>query len=142
MLEFHRAASELRQKSADFPLIEVSIITFERGPGAAKEPNEFVEAARRSGLEVDVIPERRRFDLSVIPSLREVVRGRAPDIVLTHAVKSHFMILRSRLWQEYPWVAFHHGYTTTDRKMRLYNRLDRWSLAKADRVITVCEAFA
>jgi glycosyltransferase involved in cell wall biosynthesis len=39
-------------------------------------------------------------------------------------------------------VAFHHGYTDTDRKMRLYNRLDRWSLPHADRLVTVCRAFA
>ena len=39
-------------------------------------------------------------------------------------------------------MAFHHGYTNTDRKMRLYNRLDRWSLPKADIVVTVCNPFA
>ncbi|MDQ5846711.1 MAG: glycosyltransferase family 4 protein, partial [Acidobacteriota bacterium] len=47
----------------------------------------------------------------------------------------------SRLWQKYPWVAFNHGYTTTDKKMLVYNRLDRWSLPKAKRVVTVCDAF-
>jgi glycosyltransferase involved in cell wall biosynthesis len=48
----------------------------------------------------------------------------------------------SRLAEQYPWVAFHHGYTTTDRKMRAYNLLNRWSLPAAHRVVTVCEAFA
>src|SRR5262249_45368506 len=42
----------------------------------------------------------------------------------------------------FPWVAFHHGYTHTDLKMRAYNKLDRWSLPRANRVITVSEAFA
>jgi glycosyltransferase involved in cell wall biosynthesis len=41
-----------------------------------------------------------------------------------------------------PWVAFHHGYTTTDLKMRVYNQLDRWSLRSAERVVTVSQAFA
>ena len=67
---------------------------------------------------------------------------RSPDVIVTHQVKSHFLMNISRLWQKYPWVAFNHGYTTTDRKMLLYNRLDRWSLPKADRVVTVCDAFA
>jgi len=49
---------------------------------------------------------------------------------------------RSRVWKKIPWVAYHHGYTATDSKMRLYNRFDRWSLPKADLVMTVCEAFA
>jgi glycosyltransferase involved in cell wall biosynthesis len=39
------------------------------------------------------------------------------------------------------WVAYHHGYTDPDFKMRVYNQLDRWSLPRADRVVTVCEWF-
>ena len=126
----------------DFPVIEGSIATFERRSDHTGSPNAFVSAARERGLVVDVIPERRRFDLSLIPALRTIVEERSPDIVLTNSVKSHFLLWRSQLWKKIPWVAFHHGYTTTDRKMRLYNRLDRWSLTHADRVITVCQAFA
>jgi glycosyltransferase involved in cell wall biosynthesis len=138
MLEFHRAANGLQQQSVEFPAIELSLVTFDRGNDSA----EFVTAARALGLEVDVIPERGRFDLSVISALRRIVEQRSPDIVVTHQVKSHFLMKVSGLWQKYPWVAFNHGYTTTDRKMLLYNRLDRWSLLKADRVVTVCRAFA
>jgi glycosyltransferase involved in cell wall biosynthesis len=101
-----------------------------------------VKAARELGLEISVIPERFRFDTSVLPALRKIVESKAPDIVLTHQVKSHLLMKLSRLSQQYPWVAFHHGYTTTDRKMRAYNLLNRWSLPAADGVVTVCEAFA
>jgi glycosyltransferase involved in cell wall biosynthesis len=80
--------------------------------------------------------------MRVIGALRKIVEDKAPDIVLTHQVKSHLLMSISRLPHKFPWVAFHHGYTTTDRKMRAYNLLNRWSLPKADRVITVCEAFA
>jgi glycosyltransferase involved in cell wall biosynthesis len=138
VLEFHRAARDLRQKSDDLPRLELSLATFDRGIGS---DNQFVIAARQSGLEIDVISERKRFDRSVIRGLRDIVQRRAPDLVITHQVKSHFLMRLSRLWRAFPWVAFHHGYTTTDQKMRLYNRLNRWSLPKADRVITVCEAF-
>jgi glycosyltransferase involved in cell wall biosynthesis len=48
----------------------------------------------------------------------------------------------SGLRRQYRWIAFHHGYTAEDIKMRLYNQLDRWSLPAADRVITVCGPFA
>jgi glycosyltransferase involved in cell wall biosynthesis len=138
MFEFHRAARELAQQSAGFPVIELSLVTFDRGNNST----EFVSAARGLGLEVDVIPERGRFDRDVIKALRKIVEQRAPDVIVTHQVKSHFLMNVSNLWRKYPWVAFNHGYTTTDRKMLLYNRLDRWSLPKADRVVTVCEAFA
>jgi glycosyltransferase involved in cell wall biosynthesis len=163
VLEFHRAARDLRQESKDLPGVELSLVTFDRNrsvsearpqdpqpgspagvgrSGRASSDNEFVLAAQAAGVEIDVIPERKRFDRSVIPALRDIVQRRSPDIVITHQVKSHFLMRLSRLWQAFPWVAFHHGYTTTDQKMRLYNRLNRWSLPKADRVITVCEAFA
>lgn len=138
MFEFHRAAAELAQQAAGFPALELSLVTFDRDNNSS----EFVSAARELKLEVDVIPERGRFDRSVIPALRKIIEQRSPDVVVTHQVKSHFLMNVSRLWQKYHWVAFNHGYTTTDRKMLIYNRLDRWSLPKADRVVTVCDAFA
>jgi glycosyltransferase involved in cell wall biosynthesis len=142
MLEFQRSARELNRQSPGSVNIETSFVTFDRARGRDGDANEFVTAARGAGLEVDVIRERRRFDLSVIKALREIANNRAPDIILTHQVKSHFLIRLSKLWRQYPWVAFHHGYTTTDRKMRAYNYLDRWSLPAAARVVTVCQAFA
>ena len=67
---------------------------------------------------------------------------RKPDIVQTHMIKSHFLTKLSGIGRKYPWVAYHHGYTTTDLKMRGYNQLNRWSLPSAARVITVCGPFA
>ncbi len=142
MLEFHRAARDLKQKDPALITIETSLVTFVRPNRKARRDNEFVKAARELGLEISVIPERFRFDTSVIPALRNIVLRGAPDIVITHQVKSHLLMKLSRLSQQYPWVAFHHGYTTTDRKMRAYNLLNRWSLPSADGVVTVCEAFA
>lgn len=143
MFEFHRAANQLSPHSPDSPVIELSLVTFDRaGASGAPTENEFVVAARDAGIEIDVIPERGRFDRSVIRALRKIVAERSPDVIVTHQVKSHFLMKVSGLWKKYPWVAFNHGYTTTDQKMLLYNRLDRWSLPRADRVVTVCEAFA
>ena len=138
VLEFDRAAKELRRQSAACPEVAVSLVTFDR----YNNSTEFVSAARQQGLAVEVIRESGRFDLRIIKALARIVTQRAPDIVATHQVKSHFLMRLSRLWQRYPWVAFHHGYTATDLKMRLYNQLDRWSCPKADKVITVCAAFA
>lgn len=157
VLDFCRATSDLASRVPGSIPIETSIATFERArhttPNLSDPPeastssvgqsaNEFVAAAREIGLKVDIIHERGPFDLRVIPALRKIVRLRAPDIILTQHVKSHFIMRLSKLWQEYPWIAFHHGYTKTVPRERIYNRMDRLSLPKADRVITVCEAFA
>lgn len=129
------------------PLIRVerSIVTFRRRSSGAERgelPDRFVEAVQQSGIDLDLITERFRFDPRVVSQLVEVLRRRAPDIVQTHGVKSHFLMRLSGLGRRYRWIAFHHGYTAEDRKMRLYNQLDRWSLAAADRVVTVCRSFA
>jgi glycosyltransferase involved in cell wall biosynthesis len=142
VLDFFVTAQELGQSREGFPTINGSIVTFDRAATTNDQPNDFVRAAHATGINLDIIPERRRFDLSVIPALKTITTKRASDIIVTNSVKSHFLVWRSRLWKMTPWVAFHHGYTTTDQKMRLYNRLDRWSLPKADAVVTVCDAFA
>ncbi len=120
--------------------VEASIVTFSRAGSTGS--NQFIEAVRAAGLSSDVIDERRRFDLGILPQLRAAVARRAPDIIQTHNVKSHFLVWLSGLWRELPWIAFHHGYTTTNLKMRAYNQLDRLSLKRAARVVTVSEAFA
>lgn len=133
--------------------LEPSIVTFQRkASDAARDCNEvsdpeasanaFVAAARAQGVAVDVIAERFRFDPNVVARFRRIVDRRAPDIVQTHMVKSHFLTKLAGIGRQYPWVAYHHGYTSTDLKMRGYNQLNRWSLPSADRVITVCGPFA
>jgi glycosyltransferase involved in cell wall biosynthesis len=133
VLEFHRES--LCSKTT--PRIELSVLTFLRG-----DENAFTRAIRAEGIPLDIVPEKGRFDLGVIPQLRDVVQRRQPDIIWTNAVKSHFLIRASGLHKSSKWVAFHHGYTTTHWSTRLYNHLDRWSHFGANRLITVCEPFA
>ncbi|MET0648485.1 MAG: glycosyltransferase family 4 protein [Pyrinomonadaceae bacterium] len=137
-----RARSREFTEPLGLPRVETTVVTFVRGADASGEPNAFVGAARAAGVEVVLIPERFRFDPSVFKALRSAVERCAPDVLQTHSVKSHLLLRLSGLGRRYPWVAFHHGYTTPDAKMRLYNQLDRWSLPSAARVVTVCGPFA
>lgn len=102
----------------------------------------FTRAASEAGIPLDRIREGGRFDLSVLPQLKQLVAQTRPDVVWTNAVKSHFLVRLAGLHRKTRWLAFHHGYTATDLKMRLYNQLDRWSLRAAHRVVTVCRPFA
>ncbi|HWX42775.1 MAG TPA: glycosyltransferase [Blastocatellia bacterium] len=152
LIDFCRRARDLSGAE-----IDASIVTFIRNSklrgaeehaqsrGEANEhrgSNQFVAAALEAGVQVDLVDERFRFDPGVIARLRQIVEERTPDIIQTHNVKSHFLMRASGLGRRFPWVAFHHGYTDTDLKMRAYNKLDRWSLPHADRVVTVSRAFA
>ncbi len=116
---------------------EIRVATFARG----EMSNAFTEACAKSAVPVDLIRERRRFDPGVVAQLARIVREYQPDIIQSHNVKSHFLIASSGLRGRVPWIAFNHGYTAEDLKMRLYNRLDRWSLPRASRVVVVCRAF-
>lgn len=138
ILEFARRS---RTEENGIQRVDLSLVTYERGEGAA-ERNNFVTASREAGVQIELVAERGRFDRSAIPQIRRIIAEQKPDIIQTHNVKSHFLMRLSGLWRKHRWLAFHHGYTTTDFRMRSYNQLDRWSLGVPDRVVTVCRAFA
>ena len=117
--------------------LSATIVTFTRG----EADNLFITTARRQGIPVETIPESGPFDPRVIRSLKAIAERVRPDIIQTHAVKSHFLARLAGLPRLAPWVAFHHGYTWPTRKARLYNQLDRWSLNAAAKVLTVSQPF-
>lgn len=136
-----RFARSLRNANGDSAAIEFTFATFVRGAGM--ELNDFIQTARQSGIEVDVITERRAFDPGIRTALADIIGRRKPDILQTHMIKSHFLVrLSAELRSRQPWLAFHHGYTTENLKMRLYNELNRISLPAASKVVTVCRPFA
>jgi glycosyltransferase involved in cell wall biosynthesis len=118
--------------------LDVSMLTFVR----AETDPELVKTLREEGFVIDVVRERRRFDLRVFPQLRTIIERRRPHVLWTHGAKTHFLVRAAGLHHKKAWVAFHHGYTATSLAWRLYDQLDRWSLLGADRVMTACEAFA
>jgi glycosyltransferase involved in cell wall biosynthesis len=121
--------------------LRISIATYCRAPDDGSA-NLFVQAARAAGIRTYLIHERGRFDRAAYPQLVQIVAEAAPDAIQTHNVKSHFLLMSSGLRSGRIWLAFQHGYQHTDLKLLLYNQLDRWTLRSADRVISVCEAFA
>jgi glycosyltransferase involved in cell wall biosynthesis len=141
LLDFCARSRQMKDDSPDFA-IHCSLATFRRDGDLACSHAEFVNACEAARVELEFISERFRFDTRVLKQLCNLVERRAPDIIQTHNVKSHFLVRWSGLWHKYPWIAFHHGYTATDLKMCVYNRLDRWSLLAADRVVTVSHSAA
>jgi glycosyltransferase involved in cell wall biosynthesis len=119
--------------------VDLRIVNLARGTGGHR--NGLVAAAAEGEIPLTQLPDRGPHDLGLIPKLKRVIREHRPHIVQTNSVKSHFLValLGKR---RFGWLAFHHGYTNEDLKMRLYNRLDRISLRLCDEVVTVCNAFA
>ena len=101
-----------------------------------------MDAARSEGIRVDTIPEAGAWDMRTLAALRQLIAQLQPQIVQTHSVKSHFLMRMSDIPKTFRWIAFHHGYTAVNLKVRAYNQLDRWSLRTPRRVVTVCQPFA
>ena len=137
VLQFAHSARQ-PDPAEGLPAVELSIVTFARPHDG---PNGLIDGARRAGLKVHVLEESGPFDPSLLPKVRQLIHSLAPDIIQTHHVKSHFLIARSGLNRSYPWIAFHHGYTATNLKQRLYNQFDRWSLHRPDHLVAVCGPF-
>ena len=126
------------------PISHSLATTQRRSAHATPFDNELLSAARAAGLDVDVVPERFRFDPRVRAGIARVIAARAPDIVETHDFKSHFLLftlLATGAVRGPRWVAFHHGYTRMSARVRAYQQLDRLSLRRADRVVTLCQPF-
>ena len=122
--------------------LSATIATFDRS-AKSRGSEAFVGAARAAGIDTHVMRESRLFDLGVIPQLREITARVRPDIIQTHNSKSHLLIkLLPELRARRPWFAFQHGYAYPDFKQGLYNQVDRLTLRSADRVVSVCQAFA
>jgi glycosyltransferase involved in cell wall biosynthesis len=129
LIEFGRYASQQG--------VELTIATFIRG----SDSNLFIESVRTSEIPVETIRERGAGDFGVFRQLSDVVGRVNPDVIQTHAVKSHFLARAAGFERRAPWVAFHHGYTWPAFRARLYNQLDRWSLRAAHKVLTVSRPF-
>lgn len=144
VLDFCRWSAALSHLEPEAVAIDPLLVTYVRGRGPRDHAasNTFVGIARREGLRLEVVAERFRFDPTVLGQLRKLTDEFCPDIVATHNVKSHCLVGLLGSKRRYAWVAFHHGYTAEDLKQRAYNQLNRWSLRRADRVVTVCRAFA
>jgi glycosyltransferase involved in cell wall biosynthesis len=133
LVEFHRQLQKLPQ-----PPVHLEIATFQRG----NPDNEFTRTIQSIGIPLHRVQERSAFDAGVLGQIKSLLSQLKPDIVQTHAIKSHFLLRLSGEYKTRPWIAFHHGYTFTSKRLLLYNRLDRWSLRAAQRVLTVNKSFA
>lgn len=116
--------------------VETVIATFARNGS-----NLFIDTVRQKNIPLEIIVEKSPNDPAARRALLETIRRVSPVVLQTHAVKSHFLVRRIGAHGEFPWVAFHHGYTWPDLKARLYNQLDRWSLRAPRRVLTVSQPF-
>lgn len=117
--------------------VELRIFMFQR---MGRAPSPFIDYLERAGVSHKVIPDGGPLDPTLPGRLRRALGEWQPDIVQTHGYRLTALLFLLRLTGlRLPWIAFFHGATDENWKMRLYNQLDRVLLRQADRLVVLSE---
>jgi glycosyltransferase involved in cell wall biosynthesis len=117
--------------------VTLRVFMFQRA-GRPRSP--YVDYLERAGVEHVVLSDGGPFDPSALIALAHNLREWQPDIVQSHNYRTTVMAFLMRLGRPaWPWLAFFHGSTDEDWKVRLYHRIDRALLPRADRLIVMSD---
>lgn len=103
--------------------VSVRVACFHR---QGRPPSPFVDLLQSTGIDHVVINEHRRFDVMAAWRLAHHAIAWDADLVQTHGYKpSAIAFLMKALRRRPPWIAFFHGATTENLKVRLFHWLDQ-----------------
>jgi glycosyltransferase involved in cell wall biosynthesis len=105
-----------------------------------KDAGDFEREAKRRNLNLHLLKQSHLYDPSLIFQTKRLVQQHGFNIIQTHGHKANFIGWFVKNSIQIPWLCFVHGWTDEDLKIRLYNRIDRWAIRGADRVVAVSEA--
>ncbi len=100
----------------------------------------FFDDVRSQGKDVQLLRQNRIFDLSLLPQIQKVITSTQTNILQTHGYKPTILGYFSKRKLGLPWVAFIHGDTSENLKVRCYFYLEKLLARRADAVVTVSEA--
>ena len=107
-----------------------------------KETTPFIEEASKRKIKVLSVRHRFRYDPAPIVQFSSLLREHKPDTIETHGHKANFIAFALKKLIDKPWIAYVHGWTDEDWKIRVYNRLDKFLLKFPDRVVAVSKELA
>jgi glycosyltransferase involved in cell wall biosynthesis len=117
--------------------VELRIFMFQR---SGRPTSPFIAYLERAGVPHVVIPDNGPLDTALPGRLRRAFDEWKPDIVQSHGYRMTTLVYLMRLaGVRIPWVAFFHGATDENWKIRLYNLIDRTLLRRADRLVVLSE---
>lgn len=102
----------------------------------------FLDEAKRRKIKTFSIRHHFRYDPSPIVQFLSLLKKSKIDLIQTHGHKANFIAFALRDFVNKPWIAFVHGWTDEDWKIRIYNRMDKFLLRFADRLVAVSKDMA
>jgi glycosyltransferase involved in cell wall biosynthesis len=109
-----------------------------RGRGAGPIPR--LDDLAGGGLTVHELPELGAFDPTLFARAVLLARRIGAGVVQSHSYKPHVLALAVRAATGAPWIGHHHGWTAENDKVRLYHRVDGFTMPRAERVVAVAES--
>jgi glycosyltransferase involved in cell wall biosynthesis len=116
---------------------EPVVAGFWRGPEAAWK---FRDAVDSIGVPFKVLRQKSAYDPAVIPAALKIIRDNKITLLESHGYKAHMVCLALRHHAKLPWIAYVHGWTSENRKVELYNLVEKTVVRFADRIIPVSES--
>jgi glycosyltransferase involved in cell wall biosynthesis len=120
--------------------VDVRVVLFQR---AGRPHPPYATFLAEAGIPHVVLPERGRFDTALIGRVADLLAEWVPHIVQTHSYRptaiAYALRRRGARWR---WIAFFHGTTNENLKVRLYHWLDRLLVRSADRTVVMSRAQA
>ncbi|NOZ22678.1 MAG: glycosyltransferase family 4 protein [Planctomycetes bacterium] len=115
--------------------VQTHVATFVR---RGETTNDFVDALRKRGRPVTLLYEAFRFDPRPIRDVARLFRRTGAHIIQSHGPKANTICFAlSMLNIPFKWIAFFHGRTYQNIKIRAYNALDNVLLRFPDHVVAV-----
>lgn len=120
----------------DEGLIRLAI--FQRAPDVTP----LVKAAQRLQIPTFAVPDRFPGDPRTALALARLAAQPGIEILQTHGYKANVLAAFVAPIVRRPWVAFVHGDTWENWKVRAYFALERLAIRRADRIVVVCQQMA
>jgi len=111
-----------------------------RYAGADAAETEFSLALSAAGVRVASLRQGFALDPRLFSQALDIVRAERSDILQSHGYKSHALCAALHWKTGIPWIAFVHGWTSENVKVRLYHGLEKALVPFATRVVAVSES--
>lgn len=100
---------------------------------------EFTDAIEKTGVPFMLLEQSSVLDPSFVVQAKKMVHTHGSQLLQSHGYKSHALCCTLKCLTGLPWIAFVHGWTTENMKVRLYHSLDQFLLRFADRIVVVAD---
>lgn len=121
-------------KYHDKKMFSYVIVCFKR---KGMEDTEFIKKATEENVTVEVIVEDQTFNRKVFKDCLMLAEKYHVNIVQSHGYKGHLLSLFLKIKTNVKWISFSHGWTSENKKMRLYNLLEKCLVVFADIAVGV-----